>query len=268
MDFKEYCKKIDCKLFYKTEQSEIFLTENNTLCKVYFKREDKDNESFFYDFFIGNGLIKTPNIYSIGMDYVEIELLNEERKFDLINSINELSNLYNNTEGIKLAVKRIDLSKEKLYHRLGYLKEEIKKRDIPGQILEKAKKFVDEKYLSPKEECIIHGDLKSIHIINTKGGIKFIDFALSGIANPWYDLAFLIMEEQENKKNIFEDIANYSYPLLRKRFGSDKEKNSNYLRSSIFYRTLYSLGFALRHRPQKSLDRIIKELNQIIDTEI
>ncbi len=161
-----------------------------------------------------------------------------------------------------------NLLREKLVYRLNYLKKEIEKRKVNPQILLESHKFVDRKYLFYDRNCIVHGDLKSVHVIPTKRGIKFIDLALTGISNPWCDLSFLCMEEQKNKRQMFNEIRDLSYFHFGQRLGLNKNKISEYLQSSMFYRTLYCFGFALRHRPQKSLDRIIKELENIINIDI
>jgi len=268
MKFNEYKLKIKFEPFYKTEQSEIFLTEKGTLCKHHFIEADKNNELFFYNFFNKKGLIKTPKIYHSGEDFIEMELIKKKKDFNLMETIKEISNLYKKTWDTKLSATKIDLSKEKLFYRLNYLNEEIKKREINPKILKDSNKFVNEKYIFPDKECIIHGDLKSIHVIPTETEIKFIDFALSGIANPWYDLSFLCMEEQEDKNKIFNNIKEMSHFYLGDELGLNKKEISNYLQSSMFYRTLYNLGFALRHRPKKSLDRIVNELNNIMNITI
>ncbi len=108
---------------------------------------------------------------------------------------------------------------------------------------------------------MVHGDLKPIHAIITKEGLKFIDFALYGIANPWYDLAFLHMTEQEDKEKKFSELIDLSSGFSNL---SNREK-VEILQSNIFNRTLYNFGYALRHRPDKSLERIIKELTHIME---
>lgn len=264
MKFEEYFQKNELNKICTTEQSEVFLTKEKKICKHYFNGKDKVNECFLYKFFEENDLIKIPKLFYIGDDFIETEFLEKDKKFDLSKTINEISNLYKKTKGIKLPLQSIDLSKKKLLYRISYLRDEVDKREVNPEILERAKSFVLKKYLYLNEKCIVHGDLKSPHIFNEGKEIKFLDFALSGIANPWYDLSFLCMEEQNDKESIFNQITEISFFNLKEDFDLTKEKAEHYLLSSMFYRTLYLFGFALRHRPQKSLDRIIKELNEII----
>jgi len=226
---------------------------------------DKNNEVYFYNFFNTEDLLKTPQIYQIGQDFIEIEMLKREAPSDLARTIEEVCKLYIRTQNIKLSIPNLDLSKEKIAYRLNYLKEEVKKREVNPSILKESKCFLKTKYAHSNQICIVHGDLKSPHIFPTKQGIKFIDFALSGIATPWYDLSFLYMEEQENKKGVFDIIVDSSLFKLKKEFGLNQKRIKDSLQSAIFYRTLYLFGFALRHRPKKSLDRIIKELEDIIE---
>ena len=111
---------------------------------------------------------------------------------------------------------------------------------------------------------IIHGDLKSPHIIKTKRGIFFIDLALVSVANPWYDLAFLYME-RKNKEGVLDTICDKSFEFLGRDFSVNREDIRNFLQSAIFYRCLYDVGFAARHRTEKNLRRTIKNLSKIVE---
>ena len=91
----------------------------------------------------------------------------------------------------------------------------------------------------------------------------FIDLALVSVANPWYDLAFLYMERR-NKERLLETISNKSFEFLGRDFSVSEEDIRNLLHSAIFYRSLYDVGFAARHRADKTLRRTIKDLSEII----
>ncbi|MBS3073495.1 phosphotransferase, partial [Candidatus Pacearchaeota archaeon] len=224
MEFKDYKNKINCTPFYQTEQSEIFITEKGTVCKYYFNIKDKTNEIYFNHFFNKECLLKTPEIYLIGDNFIEMEFLKKEEPFNIEKTIEEISKLYKKTWNKILSIKPIDLSKEKLSYRLNYLKEEIKKRNIDPKILCESKKFINKQYIFSDKNCVIHGDLKSAHIIFTNSGIKFIDLALAGISNPWYDLSFLCMEEQKDKKKIFKETRDLSYSHFGHELGLNKNK--------------------------------------------
>jgi len=92
----------------------------------------------------------------------------------------------------------------------------------------------------------------------------FIDLALVSIANPWYDLAFLYMEKKD-KKGVLEELSDRSFEFLGSDFSVSKEDIRNFLHSAIFYRSLYDLGFAARHRTDKTLKRTIKDLSDILE---
>ncbi len=160
---------------------------------------------------------------------------------------------------------QIDLSKSKLFYRLGYLGKEFINAGVEEEgILLKAKKFVENEYDDSHYRCLVHGDLKSPHGIPSKKEFKFIDFGLTGIASPWYDLAFLYMEKQD-KGNTLSDLSILAYELISKQQGLGLNDTWMLLRSGIFYRCLYNLGFALRHRPKKTIKRTKRELNEIMD---
>jgi len=260
MEFTDYRRINELQEICRTEHSEIFLTEDKKICKYYFDGEDRKNECFFYDFFNENDLMKTPRLFYVGEDFIEMELLKEESKPDLREIVREVSNLYKKTREVKLPISRIDLSKERLFSLIDSIKEETEKKGIDSRILSNVRSFVQNRYSYPKEECVVHGDLKYSNIFNTKGGIKFIDFALSKIANPIYDLAFLCMEEP----NKFEEVED-SCQIFEEEFGLNKAKIKDYLNSAIFYRTFYLFSIALKNRPQKFLNELVLGLNNAIE---
>jgi thiamine kinase-like enzyme len=264
MKFEEYPNKARLKPYYKTEQSTILLTNKGTLIKHYFNEKDMENEILFYNLLKFRDLIKAPSLYTRGQDFIEIEFLKKEREYNLTEILNEISKLYIGTKDNNNLFPKVDLSKEKLFHRLNYLRDEIQNKQVDIKLIDKCEKFVKERYHEDTNECIIHGDLKLPHIIPTSDGIKFIDFALARTTNPLYDLSFLCMEEQKDKNGTFEKIVNAAHSNLSSTYKYNKGDIFNSLKSAMFYRTLYLFGFALRHRSQKSIDRIIKELEDII----
>ena len=265
MKFEEYKKINKLKEHSRTEQSEIFLNSKNHICKHYFNRYDKENESTFYHIFGNGNSVQIPTLFMEGDDFIETELFEKQESLDLAKAINEISFFYKKTNGLNLPFSKLDLSKDKLLYRINYLKDEANKRGVNLDLLDRAMHFVLHNYSYCPQECVVHGDLKSPHIFSYPDKTKFIDFALAGISNPWYDLSFLCMEEQNNKKAIFDLVVDSSFSNLKSDFDLDRQKTNNYLLSSMFYRTLYLFGFALRHRTQKSLDRVIKELNEIME---
>lgn len=132
------------------------------------------------------------------------------------------------------------------------------------ELFDESESFVNERYVSPEHYCLVHGDLKSPHTIKTERGVFFIDLALVSIANPWYDLAFLYMEGK-NKEEALEELCDKSSEFLGEDFSVSKSDVRNLLQSSIFYRCLYNVGFAARHRRDRSLIRTLNELREIIE---
>lgn len=260
MKFDEYSRKINCKIVHQTEQSRIYETEKGTLIKKVNSQEDFNNEIKAYGHIKKNRLFGIPKIYSIWEDYFEMEFLKKEREPTTKEIVDSISPLYDENN-LDRSFKEVNLSKEKLIERLEYLREEIRKRRVSQDVLKMAKKFVRDKYLETDSKSMVHGDLKPIHAIPTKKGMKFVDFALYDIANPWYDLAFLHMAEQEDKEKKFRELIDYSSNFSNL---NDREK-AELLQSNIFNRTLYNFGYALRHKPDKSLERTVKELNYIMD---
>lgn len=248
------------ELFQETEQSRVYKSPRGTLIKSFKSQKDYQNELRAYQFLGETHLLKIPRLYEIGKDFLEIECLNKVRESSIGETIEALSPLY--TAPIQEGIfSELDLSKDKLLHRIGYLAEEVVRRNISPRILSYAERFVNERYLETVERTSVHGDLKPVHIIPTSEELKFIDFALFGVANPWYDLAFLFMAEPKDKQRVFDEISEKSGGFSK----VDLKTRRNFLQSSIFNRLLYNFGYALRHRPDKSLDRVVGELNQIIN---
>ncbi|PJE81699.1 hypothetical protein COU58_01095 [Candidatus Pacearchaeota archaeon CG10_big_fil_rev_8_21_14_0_10_32_42] len=245
--------------FYQTGQSTIYETPAGTLIKVFNTQKDFQNELCAYKFLTKKGILNTPRIISVGDGQLEIEFLEKIRESTTREIVESIVPLYSEKE--TNVFRDYDLTKEKLKHRLGYLGEEIEKRNVSPDILRRASEFVDGKYQETPSRVLVHGDLKPIHAIPTREGIKFIDFALFGKANPFYDIAFLHMAEQKDKEGTFRELINLSSPFS----DLSKAEREALLQSNIFNRTLYNLGFALRHRPDKSLERVVKELNHIME---
>ncbi len=270
MRFKEYSRINNCNLISKTEQSEVFLvnkTKRNSICKRFYSKIDKCKEELAYHFIKEKGFIHIPKITFCGEDFIEMEKIKKLKEPLLRESIKNIKEMYFKTFEDNYAENifpTLDLSKEKLFHRLSYLPRELEKVEINETInINDLEKFIDKNYNPSSHRCLIHGDLKSVHIIPSfKDKIYFIDLGLMSIGSPWYDLAFLYMESSKNSR--FSELLKNSYSELRNIFKINREETKIYLRSAIFYRCLYNLLFALRHRPKKSQLRTIKELEKII----
>lgn len=249
-------------IFYQTEQSTLYETRENTLIKQFNSQIDFENELKAYRHIHENNLIQIPRLVSIGELELEIEFLQRARESTTSEIVEAISPLYVPPD-MSGEFRIYDLSKDKLIERVGYLRDEVDRRNVSRNILEKARSFIDDEYQEACSTTFVHGDLKPIHAISTKDGLKFVDFALYGVASPWYDIAFLHMAEKRGKMALFAELVELSTIFSHL---SEKERES-LLRSAIFNRTLYNLGYALRHRPDKSLERNIRDLNHIIDFE-
>lgn len=271
MKFEEYQQKFKCEPLAETEQSLSFLVnrkQNKRVVKKYKSLTDKCREELAYLYLADLKVINIPELTLVGDDFIETEFLPCIDQATTLEIISEISRLYiktNEETSIERYFPRVDLSKSKLIHRLSYLPSELEKRGFLDQnLLTSSEQFVDAGYINPGHKCLVHGDLKSPHIIKNKQKIYFIDLALVSIANPWYDLAFLYMEQQD-KNNFFDELKDISLKYLGESFNSSDQEIQHYLKSAIFYRSLYNLLFATRHRPDKTLDRTLKELKQILD---
>ena len=271
MKFKDYQKLHNCYPLERTEQSWTFVVEVNgekRVVKRYPAEFDRLREELAYSYFKFFDLLNVPKLISNGEDFVEMELLESIEPPSLQEIIRGISGMYIkslNDSKPKGYFPRINLTKDKLYRRLEYLPAELERRGIAdNSLFEKSRSFVDETYVVPEHYCLVHGDLKSPHIIKSRDGLFFIDLALVSVANPWYDLAFLYMEKKD-KKGVLQQLSNKSFEFLGKDFSINKKDIKIILKSAIFYRSLYDVGFAARHRTDKTLKRTIKDLSDILD---
>ncbi|MEM4230871.1 MAG: phosphotransferase [Candidatus Pacearchaeota archaeon] len=271
MKFEDYKKLHECFPLEKTEQSWTFVFEENgerRVVKRYPSEFDRLREELAYSYINHFNLLRIPNLISSGEDFVAMDFLESIGCPSLEESIEGISKMYLTTlndSKPKGYFPRIDLTKDKLHKRLEYLPLEVEKRGIKDKdLFEKSERFVNERYVVPEHYCLIHGDLKSPHIIKTINGIFFIDLALVSVANPWYDLAFLYMEKKNKGKVLLDTISNKAFEFLGRDFSVNKEDIKDLLHSAIFYRSLYDVGFAARHRTDKTLRRTIRDLYDII----
>jgi len=270
MKFEDYQRLHKLSPLEKTEQSWTFLMKEDgerRVVKKYPSEFDRLKEELAYNYINHFNLLRVPELTASGEDFVVMNFLESTESPSLEESIEEISKMYITTldnSKPKGYFPRIDLTKDKLHRRLEYLPLEVEKRGIKDKdLFEKSEIFVSERYIVPEHYCLVHGDLKSLHIIKTSNGIFFIDLALVSVANPWYDLAFLYIERKD-KTSFLEELSAKSFEFLGRDFSVSKEDIRNFLHSAIFYRSLYDVGFAARHRKDKTLNRTIKDLSEII----
>ncbi len=271
MKFEDYKKLHNLFPLEKTEQSWTFTVEakeERRVVKRYSSEFDKLREELAYSYVRTFGLLKIPEIFFSGKDFIEMELLEAIEPPSLEEIIRGISEMYiklMNDSKPKGYFPRTDLTKNKLLARLEYLPVKLERRGIVDKnLFEKSEDFVDERYVIPEHYCLVHGDLKSPHIIKSRNGLFFIDLALVSVANPWYDLAFLYMEKKD-KRGVLEELSSRSFEFLGRDFSINKKDIEIFLQSAIFYRSLYDVGFAARHRTDKTLKRTIRDLSDILE---
>jgi len=270
MKFEDYQKLHNCVPLEKSEQSWTFIVkvgEEKRVVKKYPTEFDRLREELAYSYINSFGLLNIPKLISGGEDFVEIELLESIRAPSLEEVVSGISDMYVvslNDSKPKGYFPGIDLTRIKLLRRLEYIPIELEKRGvIDKDLFEKSEHFVHERYVVPEHYCLVHGDLKSPHIIKTEKGVFFIDLALVSVANPWYDLTFLYME-RKNKEGALDSLCDKSFEFLGRDFSVSREDIRDFLRSAIFYRTLYDVIFAARHRTNKTLARTLLDLKEIL----
>ena len=273
MNFEEYKQIYETVPLYKTGQSQTFQVQRDniiTVCKKFPSPLERAGEEIAYRYLLRQDIIKIPALLLFGEDFLEFQFIERVRTPEDAEIIKGISELYVKTlDNIpSLLLPRPNLTKEKIFSRISYIKDEFIKNDILEEgVLEKAKQFMQKEYGSCPHICVVHGDLKSLHCIPSYQNIYFIDFGLTSIANPWYDIAFLYLEKRD-KTGLLERLSKTAHESLRGSFNISEEQSKQYLKSGIFNRTLYYLGFALRHRSKKSVERAKRELNEIMGEKI
>ncbi|MEK6829658.1 MAG: phosphotransferase [Nanoarchaeota archaeon] len=269
INFNEYKKTHVLVPLEKTNQSQTFLTEVNgekRVCKKYGNMSDRCKEELAYTYLKEKSLLNTPTLIDIGIDFIEMQFILEDEKAELSEIISGIKKLYTNTlnyPDLNKYFPFLDTSKSKIVQRLEYLPTEMDKRKgRMDDLFKKCNNFLKNQYISPSQSCLVHGDLKSPHIIKSTDGIYYIDLSLASIANPWYDLAFLYMEKRD-KDGLLLEMIKISQDIFGKEMNVSNKEAISYMKSSIFYRSLYDVIFALRHRPDKTLARTIKDLDEI-----
>ncbi len=271
MKFEDYQRLHNCIPLGKTEQNRTFVVNVNgerRVVKRYPAEFDRLREELAYAYINSFGLLNVPKLISSGEDFIEMELLESFGTLSIDKIIRGVFGMYIKTindSKPKRYFPRIDLTKSKLLRRLEYIPTELEKRGmIDKNLFERSEHFINERYIAPEHFCLVHGDLKSPNIIETEKGAFFIDLALISVANPWYDLAFLYMKRR-NKKNFLNELGDKSFEFLGRDFSVSKENIRDFLQSAIFYRCLYDVVFAARHKADKILKRTICDLSEIME---
>lgn len=273
MNFEQYQQQFYCEDLERTEQSYTFKVDREGQTKVVKKYPtpfDKCKEELAYAYITSKNLLQVPQLSFIGEDFIEMQFLQSAGSPTNAESIEGIAHMYKTTQNNSHPrgyFPKIDLSKNKLLHRLTYIPQELEKRGLLDRdLLHQAELFVDNTYDPSPHQCLVHGDLKSVHVIKTADGIFFIDLALVSMASPWYDLAFLFMQKKEREGELTR-LTQDSLSVLSSDFQASKEEVNHYLESAIFYRSLYDVGFAARHRPDKPLKRVINNLKDLLTSD-
>lgn len=273
MKFEDYARLYNCNSLQKTEQSWAFTaTRDGTkrVVKTYPTKFDQCREELSYAYINSRNLLNILKLNMVEEDFIEMDFLESIGSPSNLESIQGIANMYQATKNNshpKGYFPKIDLSKDKLFKRLEYIPKELEKRGFSdSDLIKKSEHFVNNFYDPSPHQCLVHGDLKSVHIIKTTKGISFIDLALVSIANPWYDLAFLYMEKNP-KEGFLNILENDTFTVLGNDFNINRKEVNHYLMSAIFYRSLYDVGFAARHRNDKPLIRIIKNLKDLLSID-
>jgi len=274
MNFEEYRTRFQCEPLAQTEQSWAFTVTKDgekRVVKMYPSTFDRCREELAYAYLNAKGLLRIPKLYFVGEDFIEIQFLEKEGDLTIKEIIAGIAKMYRETHRDshpKGYFPKLDLSKDKLFYRLEYIPKELEKRGVLDTgLISMSRRFVESEYQPSQNQCLVHGDLKSPHIIKTKDGTFYIDLALLSVASPWYDLAFSFMEHRD-RRELLPVLSSAAFELIGSDLGATQNEVTEYLKSAIFYRSLYDVGFAARHRSDKPLARTIKDLKEILEGKV
>lgn len=265
MNFNESFSLENVEKISSTAQSEIFFNiSRNSAVKKFIGKSEVIREIENYRIIGKLNAINLPEIYSYGSDYIEMELLNRSEQLSDGEIIDSMTNLYLKTTSPFVFPENMisrDLSKQKVSDRLSYLPKELAKRGLdPNKLQAKCTKFCDYLYRGIDSRCLVHGDLKRVHVFKNEKGVIFLDLGQVCLANPFYDVAFMIMERfsQLDKINEFAKILNENLSMGNVEFAKQN------LKSMLFYRALYDVIYACRHKPDKTLQRTVNDLESLL----
>lgn len=268
LNFERYRATSALAPFHTSEQSETFIvngSDGKRVCKHYRTPLERAREELAYHFIGSHRLLEIPALLGAGDDYLELEFVERYGECSVEEIIRGVSKLYaSSAQKPENFFPTIDLSQAKLLHRLDYVAVEMEKRGMcEPDLLKAVGQFVKLDYTPSPHRALVHGDLKSPHAIRTRDGVKFIDLGLVGVASPWYDLAFLVLE-QGDKLQAIEQVANSAIGTFGDCFKTEIKELRRLLKSATIYRAFYNLGFALRHRPDHSVKRTVSELWEVL----
>lgn len=271
MNFETYCSIHSCVPLEKTEQSWTFTTtkdQKTIVVKKYPYIFDKLREELAYAYISAKDLLKIPKILGGGEDFMEMELIESTSSPTIKEIVEGISEMYTqslNDSKPKQYFPKLDLTVSKIIHRLDYIPLELEKRGfLEKELIDQSHIFLERRYVYPQDYCLVHRDLKSPHTIKNDKGLYFIDLALVSVANPWYDLALLYMERKGKQEGLLEELISSSFENFGTNFSVTKQEIEQLLISSIFYRQIYDVGFAARHRKENTLIRTIKDLKETL----
>lgn len=74
--------------------------------------------------------------------------------------------------------------------------------------------------------------------------------------------------EQRERGGLLEKLSSAAFNVFGQIFEVTKDEIKECLVSAIFYRSLYDVGFAARHRKDKTLKRTMHDLREILDGRV
>lgn len=267
--FEDYRATFALVPLHTSEQSETFIvhgSDGKRVCKHYHTPLERAREEVAWRFINSQRLLEIPELLGVGSDYLELEFVERCGECTIEEIIRGVSQLYTACSTCKpdIFFPTIDLSQAKMLHRLSYVAVEMEKRGVRDpELLKTVEQFVKCDYTPSPHRTLVHGDLKSPHVIPTHNGIKFIDLELVSVASPWYDLAFLVLTHHE-KVQAIDRVANAADATLGGHFQLELKEIRHFLKSATAYRAFYNLGFALRHRTERTIKRTISELRDVL----
>jgi len=167
-------------------------------------------ETFFYDLFKEEKILRTPEVYFASKPFFITELINQDPEVNLETALRDWGKVHS------YFMKR-DFSKLEI--------EEINNKNLPEFIFSHPGLF-GQKYSQIAErirkkinldlQTLIHGDLYKANILTNKGINYYIDFEFSGKGHPARDLALILLNGYNREKvfTIYKDNIDFDYSEL------------------------------------------------------
>lgn len=196
---------------YHRHNHEIYSNGDLIIAVKEFKDEKSfQKESFFYEFFEEEGILRTPKLYLAQKPFFVTEFIDSDSEINLGGALVDWGRVHS-------YFMKKDFS--------GLNIEKINNRNLPEFVLSNPNLF-GENYrqianrlkakINVDLQTLVHGDLYKANILTRNEKNYYIDFEFSGKGHPARDLALILLNGYDREKvfTIYKKNIDFDYPQL------------------------------------------------------